>query len=129
MVVAGITIQQAAERTALSVHTLRYYERAGLLLEPPPRAGSGHRRYTERDVDWLVFLTRLRSTGMPIRAMRRYTDLVRRGSQTEPDRLALLREHRAAVAERIAQLSADLEVIDYKIASYQQRSHETEKYA
>jgi DNA-binding transcriptional MerR regulator len=115
----GITIQEAAERTGLSAHTLRYYERIGL-LEPPLRAAGGHRRYRERDVDWVIFLTRLRATGMPISGMLRYAELVREGPQTHPQRLALLEEHREAVADRIARLQRDLEVIDYKITSYQQ---------
>jgi DNA-binding transcriptional MerR regulator len=113
----GITIQDAAERTGLSAYTLRYYERIGL-LDAPARMPSGHRRYTERDVDWLVFLTRLRATGMPIAGMLRYAELVRSGPHTGPERLALLEAHRAEVAARIAGLTADLELIDYKITTY-----------
>jgi DNA-binding transcriptional MerR regulator len=117
---SGLTIREAAQRSGLTAHTLRYYERIGL-LEPPLRAGSGHRRYTQADLDRLVFLTRLRATGMPIGTMLRFAELVRRGPHTKPERLALLAEHRAAVAERIARLQADLGVIDHKIALYQEQ--------
>jgi DNA-binding transcriptional MerR regulator len=120
--VGGVTIHEAAEHTGLSAHTLRYYERIGL-LDPPARAGSGHRRYTERDLDWLVFLTRLRATGMPISGMLRYAELVRQGPRTAPERLALLKEHREAVAAQMARLQGDLDVIDYKITSYEQMEH------
>lgn len=78
----ALTIQEVAERTALSPHTLRYYERVGL-LEAPDRAASGHRRYGEGDLEWLTLLKRLRATGMPIREMRRYAELVRQGDESD----------------------------------------------
>ena len=115
--VQGITIQQAAARTGLSPHTLRYYERIGLI--PEVRRGTdGHRRYDPDDVAWLEFLTRLRSTGMPIRDMCSYAELRRAGDQTAAARKQLLEEHRARVAERIAGLQQDLKVLDYKIDNY-----------
>ena len=73
----SLTIAEAAERTGLSPHTLRYYERDGLLLSGVGRSASGHRRYTEEDLGWIEMLTRLRATGMPIRDVRRYAELVR----------------------------------------------------
>ena len=66
----GLTIAEAAERTGLTTHTLRYYERDGLMLGAVDRSASGHRRYTERDLAWIEMITRLRSTGMPIREVR-----------------------------------------------------------
>jgi aryl-alcohol dehydrogenase-like predicted oxidoreductase len=83
-----VSISAAAAATGVSPHTLRYYERAGL-IDPVGRAGSTHRRYTGAEIEWVVFLTKLRSTGMPIRRMREYADLVRRGEGTEVERLAL----------------------------------------
>ena len=74
------SIAEAAERLGLSTDTLRYYERDGLLVETPGRAPSGHRRYTESDLGWIVLITRLRATGMPIRKVREYADLVRAGA-------------------------------------------------
>lgn len=67
LISVGVAISEAAAATGLSTHTLRYYERAGLMLDPIDRASSTHRRYTESDIGWVQFLTRLRSTGMPIR--------------------------------------------------------------
>jgi DNA-binding transcriptional MerR regulator len=60
---AELTISDAARHAGVSAHTLRYYERAGLLARVE-RAGSGHRRYDEADLRWIGFLMNLRSTGM-----------------------------------------------------------------
>jgi DNA-binding transcriptional MerR regulator len=91
MVVAEArSISEAAQATGLSTHTLRYYERAGLMLDPITRAASTHRRFSDAEIDWVVFLTKLRSTGMPIRMVRRYAELVRVGTGNEAERLQLL---------------------------------------
>jgi DNA-binding transcriptional MerR regulator len=113
----GMTIQQAAGETGLSAHTLRYYERIGLIA-PVDRAPNGHRRYTEDDVGWIGFLNKLRATGMPIAKMKRYADLQRRGDDTLAERLALLEEHRREVKKRIQELEDNLAVIEYKIKYY-----------
>ncbi|WP_220204638.1 MerR family transcriptional regulator [Reticulibacter mediterranei] len=112
-----LTIQQVAERTGLSAHTLRYYERVGL-LDMVGRASSGHRRYTEDDLSWLAFLMRLRATGMPIRQMLEYTRLRRQGSTTSTQRLALLEEHQRAVLTHMQELEQHLTVIEAKIDLY-----------
>lgn len=114
---AELTIQQAATKTGLSVHTLRYYERIGL-IPPIDRAPNGHRRYTEHDVGWIAFLNKLRSTGMPIAKMKQYADLQRQGDDTRAERRALLEEHRREVKKRIQELEDNLVVIEYKIEHY-----------
>jgi DNA-binding transcriptional MerR regulator len=115
------SIAEAASQAGMSVDALRYYERAGLMLVPVDRAGSGHRRYGERDVGWLVFLTKVRKTGMPIRRLREYAQLVRAGRGNEDQRLALLEQHRDAVLARMAETRRNLEEIDRKIDSYRMR--------
>ena len=115
-----MTIAQAAEAAGLSVHTLRYYERAGLLA-PIERNGSGHRRFTEQDVEWVVVCTKLRATGMPIRRVREYAELVREGDGNEAARLRLLEDHRRDVIDRLAEVERNLELIDYKIGLYRER--------
>src|SRR5688572_7208302 len=80
-----ISISQAARATGVSAHTLRY-ERAGLMLDPVDRAESSHRRYTERELTWITLLTRLRGTGMPIRRIAEYAELVRAGDGNEAER-------------------------------------------
>ena len=117
-----LTISDAADALGLSAHTLRYYERAGLMLDPVGRTAATHRRYTEEDLGWITLLTRLRGTGMPIRRIREYADLVRAGEGTEPERLALLEAHREAVLEQLEQVQRSLAAIETKIDFYRERS-------
>jgi DNA-binding transcriptional MerR regulator len=116
-----LSISDAAELTGLSAHTLRYYERAGLMLDPVARASSSHRRYSEAEITWVTLLTKLRATGMPIRRIREYTELVRSGEGNEEQRLALLEAHREAVLEQLAAVRRNLEAIEFKIDFYRER--------
>jgi DNA-binding transcriptional MerR regulator len=118
---AGSSIAEAARRTGVSVHTLRYYERAGLVVTPIDRTRSGQRRYHQLDLDWITVCTRLRATGMPIRTIRRYAQLVSAGHGNEQQRLALMEAHRADVAANLAELQESLELIDHKIGVYRSR--------
>ena len=117
----GLTIADAARRTGVSAHTLRYYERAGLVVTQVDRTSGGRRRYRQLDLDWIKICTKLRATGMPIKTIRRYADLVAAGRGNEPERLALLEEHRAEVLARLAELRENLELIDHKIDVYRGR--------
>ncbi|SEP93799.1 DNA-binding transcriptional regulator, MerR family [Lentzea xinjiangensis] len=111
------SIAQAAQRSGLSIDTLRYYERIGL-VDPPARDSGGRRSYSDEDLGWLAFVTRLRTTGMPIRMMREFAQLRHRGDHTAGRRKQILVEHRADVRARIAELQTCLEVLDYKIDHY-----------
>jgi DNA-binding transcriptional MerR regulator len=113
----NITIAEAAERSGLSAHTLRYYERIGL-IHRVGRGQNGHRRYGRGDIEWLEFLIKLRTTDMPIRQMVEYAELVREGPRTAARRRAMLEAHREALRERIAELEETAGVIDRKIESY-----------
>jgi DNA-binding transcriptional MerR regulator len=115
----GLTIGQVAERTGLSVHTLRFYEREQILANPVQRGPGGHRVYSEDDVDWLTVCTILRGSGMPIPVIARYTALVRQGDGNEPERLALLRRHREQVTAQMAQLARCLDLISFKVGVYE----------
>ncbi|MFI8849480.1 MerR family transcriptional regulator [Streptomyces sp. NPDC053499] len=114
----GLTIGEAARRTGVSVHTLRYYERAGLVVTPVDRTSGGRRRYRELDLKWIVVCTKLRATGMPIRGIRRYAELVAAGPGNEAERLALMEAHRADVLARLAETQENLKTIDRKIETY-----------
>lgn len=110
-------IGQLAKRSGLSAHTIRYYERIGLL----PRADrdrSGQRDYDASILVWIEFLDRLKTTGMPIRDMLRYAALRERGADTEAERCKLLEQHRERVRAHVAELQACLLVLDTKIAGY-----------
>lgn len=112
-----LTIQQVAALTQLSEHTLRYYERIGL-LDPVNRASSGHRRYSTGDIAWIEFLTRLRTTGMPIRKMQQFAALRRQGDLTVAERRMLLEAHRLEVQAKLDELQHNLFEIEQKIQHY-----------
>jgi DNA-binding transcriptional MerR regulator len=117
----GISIAEAAERTGVSVHTLRYYERAGLVVTTVDRTAGGRRRYHQRDLDWIKICTRFRATGMPIRTIRKYAELVIAGRGNEKDRLELLESHRSDVLTTLAELQECLDLIDHKVDVYRGR--------
>lgn len=112
-------IGELARRSGLSAHTLRYYERIGL-LPPIDRDASGRRDYDTSILTWIAFLGRLKATGMPIRDMVRYAALRTQGDRTEPERRALLEAHRETVRSHVAELQACLLVLDTKIDGYVQ---------
>lgn len=109
-----LTIRQVAEQTGMSLHTLRYYERIGL-IEGVKRADNNHRRYAQADIVWLEFLKRLRATGMPIADMKAFAALRRQGAVSLPQRRQMLERHHDTVATQIAALQENLEAIQSKI--------------
>ncbi|MBK5071420.1 MerR family transcriptional regulator [Budviciaceae bacterium CWB-B4] len=111
-----------AKKTGLSPHTLRYYERIGL-LPVVYRDSSGQRDYDQRVLDRLEFLSKLRTTGMPLRDMQLYAELVTQGESTADLRRQLLEQHRQQVRHRLAELQSCLLVIDKKIDGYCNNSH------
>jgi DNA-binding transcriptional MerR regulator len=119
MAAQEMTIAEAAREVGVSAHTIRYYERAGLLA-PIERNGSGHRRFTTEDLEWIAGITKFRATGMPIRRIREYAELVRDGEGNEAERLALLQAHREDVLRRLDEVQRNLELVDYKIGLYRE---------
>jgi DNA-binding transcriptional MerR regulator len=114
----GVNVGEAAATVCLSTHTLRWYEQVGL-LDPIERDSAGRRRYGDADLNRLRFLVRLRSTGMPVRDMIRYIELVRLGPASYEERVELLRAHRDRVLSKISALGEDLKIIEYKIDLYE----------
>ena len=110
------TIGEAAAKCGLSQHTLRWYERIGLLANIE-RGGDGRRRFSEGDLEWLSLLTKLRATGMPVRDMQRYAELVRSGAG-EAERIELLKKHREEVRRALASQRECLKLLDAKIDYY-----------
>jgi DNA-binding transcriptional MerR regulator len=113
------TVQQAAEMTGVSEHTLRYYEKSGLVVAIHREGTGRHRRYTEEDLRLIGLLKRLRTTGMPIREMQHFMMLYRAGNATLHQRREMLIAHRTRVVRQVEELQAHLDVIDYKINSYE----------
>jgi DNA-binding transcriptional MerR regulator len=118
---AGVSIAEAARLTGVSVHTLRYYERAGLVITDVRRTNGGRRRYRQQDLYWIKMCTKLRATGMPIKTILRYAGLVSAGPGNEEERLALMEAHRAEVTAKLAELEENLKLIDHKINVYRGR--------
>jgi DNA-binding transcriptional MerR regulator len=115
---ATLSIGQVAERTGLSVHTLRFYEREGLFPTPITRVGS-RRTYTEDDLEWLELCGILRGSGMPLAAVRDYARLIADGDGNEPERLALLREHQQRLRAQLAELERCQDLIRHKVGVYE----------
>ncbi|MEU1003326.1 MULTISPECIES: MerR family transcriptional regulator [Streptomyces] len=111
------TISEVVAFTGLTAHTLRWYERIGLMPHID-RSHTGQRRYTNRDLDWLDLVGKLRLTGMPVADMVRYAELVREGDHTYVERFELLKTTREDVLARIDELRGTLAVLDRKISFY-----------
>ncbi|WP_328507334.1 MerR family transcriptional regulator [Streptomyces sp. NBC_00391] len=111
------TISEVVDLTGLTAHTLRWYERIGLMPHID-RSHTGQRRYRNRDLDWLDLVGKLRLTGMPVADMVRYAELVREGDHTYTERFELLKATRQDVLSRIAELQDTLNVLDRKINFY-----------
>ncbi|MEU8347964.1 DNA-binding transcriptional regulator, MerR family [Actinomadura meyerae] len=116
--VEPLSIGEVAERTGLSVHALRFYEREGLLVGPVQRTAGGRRRYTTADVDWLLICVKLRESGMPLADLKRFAELVRHGPGNEAERLQLLDAHRQRVEAQIQALEECRSVIAWKVGVY-----------
>lgn len=115
-----LTIQQVAQQTGLSSHTLRYYERIGLILEVD-RAPNGHRRYRPEDLEWIAFLQQLKATGMPLAQMQEFAEFRRQGDGTAKQRREMLEAHRQTIGQQMQLLSDCLAVIDAKIERHRRR--------
>jgi DNA-binding transcriptional MerR regulator len=118
-----LTIQQVAEATQLSEHTLRYYERIGL-IHPISRADNGHRRYVPSDIGWIDFLTKLRAAGMTIQQMQQYAELQRQGDDSLPERVEMLKDVRRHVEACMDELQEHLKLLNYKIDLYSEQIRE-----
>ncbi|MEU3724117.1 MerR family transcriptional regulator [Streptomyces sp. NPDC031705] len=111
------TISEVEARTGLTQHTLRWYERIGLMPHVD-RSHSGQRRFSDKDLGWLAFVGKLRATGMSVADMVRYAELVREGEHTVDERRELLERTRREVRARLAELTDALGVLDLKISMY-----------
>lgn len=114
---SDLSIAEVARRTGLTTHTLRYYERAGLIA-PVARAPGGQRRYAASDLDWIGFLLRLRETRMPIGQMQAFARLRGHGNTTAPERRRMLEQHLAEVIATIDALQQSARLLQDKIDHY-----------
>ena len=110
------SVAEAAALVGLSTHTLRYYEDQHLVR--PTRNASGYRQYIEADIRRLVFLTRMRLSGMTIQDLKRYVALAEAGPTTVPERRQIMLEQRARIRRQLRELALALETTEYKIRTY-----------
>lgn len=115
--IKDLTISEVTAHTGLSAHTLRYYERIGL-MKPINKGLRGHRSYNEDDLDWIKLITRLRSTGMSIKEMQHFADLVRQGEETVSERRKLLERHQTNLQLRLKDIEVTLGLLDHKVTTY-----------
>lgn len=113
-----LSIGEASERTGVSIDTLRYYERAGLMPDVA-RTSSGQRAYSADDCGWIVFIRRLRATAMPVGEIAEYAALVRNDEGSTAQRRNVLVRHRERVRVAIAELDGALSILDRKIEHYE----------
>jgi DNA-binding transcriptional MerR regulator len=118
-----LTIQKMADITGFSVHTLRYYEKVGLLTSVK-RSSNGYRLYSESDIAWTQFLLRLKATGMSIQQMQQIAILRSKGDETITLRRILLEEHFKIVQMQISELKRNLSALEDKINHYRQFEEE-----
>ncbi|WP_411349219.1 MerR family transcriptional regulator [Paenibacillus sp. WLX2291] len=120
----SLNIQEMADITGLSAHTLRYYERIGLLRHVA-RNTQGYRIYSTQDVAWVEFLLRLRDTGMNIAGMQRFAELRSQGDVTASERRQMLEQHETQLQQQLVSLQDHLHNISDKIQYYRQLEQQT----
>ena len=119
------SIQEVCNRTGLSAHTLRYYEKEGLLTKVERSAG-GFRQYSDEDLEWLGLICCLKNTGMPLQEIARFVQLAHQGDYTLKDRVELLKEHREKMIARMAEMQQYLDKITWKVNYFSEKLRQYE---
>ena len=120
------SIQEVCNKTGLTAHTLRYYEKEGLLTDVGRSAG-GFRQYTDEDLEWLGLICCLKNTGMPLQEIARFVRLAHEGDYTLRERVELLKEHREKLAERMAEMQRYMDKITWKVNYFSGKLEEYEE--
>lgn len=119
------SIKDVSEKTGLSAHTLRYYEREGL-LSGVERSSGGFRQYTDADLEALWLICCLKNTGMSLQEITRFVNLAREGDGTLRQRLEMLEAHRDDVIARMREMQRYLDKVNRKIDFYNEKLREYE---
>ena len=120
------SIQDVSNKTGLSTHTLRYYEKEGL-ISGVERSQGGFRQYSEEDLERLGLIRCLKNTGMSIQEIARFVKLTHEGDHTLEERVELLREHRERVLERMAEMQEHLDKVTWKLNFFTEKLRAYEK--
>ena len=115
--VGKIYITEASNKTGLSVETLRYYEKVGLIPRVE-RTDAGLRRYGETDCCWIEFIKCMRDAGVPIDVLVEHVLLYQQGESTRQKRSLMLAEQMRLLDEKIAELQRTREKLRMKITSH-----------
>ena len=122
------SIQDVSKKTGLSAHTLRYYEKEGLLSHVE-RTPGGFRQYTDEDMEALGLICCLKNTGMSLQEITRFVSLTHEGDQTLRERVELLREHRESVISRMQEMQKYLEKVTWKLNFFSEKLRDYEARA
>ena len=114
------TIQEVCEKTGLSAHTLRYYEKEGLLTDIG-RTQGGFRQYSDENLEWLGLICCLKNTGMPLQEIARFVRLAHEGDSTLEERVELLKDHREKIRERMDETQQYLDKITWKVNFFSEK--------
>ena len=114
------TIQEVCEKTGLSAHTLRYYEKEGLLTDIG-RSQGGFRQYSDENLEWLGLICCLKNTGMPLQEIAHFVRLAHEGDCTLEERVELLKEHREKIMERMDETQQYLDKITWKVNFFSEK--------
>ena len=107
------SIGQMAKKLGLTTATLRYYEKEGL-LPFVERTSGGIRQFTEKDFEWLMIIDCLKKTGMPLKDIRSFIEMVNQGDSTIENRLNLIQKQKKSVENQLAELAEILKVLEFK---------------
>ncbi len=114
----GYSIGQAAKKMGLTTHTLRYYEKEGL-LPFVRKTSSGLRVFSEADLEWLVIIECLKGTGLQIKDIKQYIDWFQEGNSTLQQRLDMFKRQKQKLKSEMEKLNEHMEKINFKIAYYE----------
>ncbi len=114
------SIQDVSKKTGLSTHTLRYYEKEGLICGVE-RSQGGFRQYTDEDLEALGLICCLKNTGMSLQEIARFVSLTRSGEHTLAERVSMLRKHRENVLDRMAEMQKYLDKVTWKLKYYTEK--------
>ncbi|AZO94839.1 MerR family transcriptional regulator [Halocella sp. SP3-1] len=112
----SLKIREFSQKTGLTTYTLRYYEKIGLLQ--PERDNANHRDYNENDLDWIDLLQKLKSTGMPLKDIKEFSNLVLTGDNTISQSIKILEKHQEKVIEQLTEFNDCLDKVNFKIKYY-----------
>ncbi|WP_438445098.1 MerR family transcriptional regulator [Gorillibacterium sp. sgz5001074] len=114
----SISIKEVSEKLGIPPHTIRYYEKEGL-LRPIQRDRYGNRVFEQRDLDWMDIMMRLRATGMPGALIKQMVDLAVQGDSTIPERIAILEKHKLELQRKQVELDKAYEAVNKKLSIYE----------